>query len=109
MLVGAAQIHLLSLLLLVVHALALPSGSSSQVALVNAVKKEREYENGERPPEENTLGWTDPRLNGGRFLDVRTLFFLICRIYAAQSLIPSFWYPDWLVDLSTPLRNSENP
>lgn len=90
MLVGAAQIHLVGLLLLVVHALALPSGSSGQVALVNAVKKEREYENGERPPEENTLGWTDPRLNGGRFLDVRTLFFLICRINATGASFPPF-------------------
>lgn len=31
----------------------------------------RRYENGELPPSENTAGWIDPRLNGGRFLDVR--------------------------------------
>lgn len=31
-----------------------------------------EYENGELPPEENTAGWADPRLNGGRFLDFTT-------------------------------------
>ena len=30
----------------------------------------RRYENGELPPMKNTVGWTDPRLNGGRFLDV---------------------------------------
>lgn len=30
-----------------------------------------EYKNGETPPVENTVGWIDPRLNGGRFLDVR--------------------------------------
>ncbi|KAI9068722.1 hypothetical protein FKP32DRAFT_1641901 [Trametes sanguinea] len=30
---------------------------------------ERKYENGELPPVEDTAGWIDPRLNGGRFLD----------------------------------------
>ena len=29
-----------------------------------------EYKNGELPPVEDTEGWTDPRLNGGRFIDV---------------------------------------
>ncbi|OSX59701.1 hypothetical protein POSPLADRAFT_1040740 [Postia placenta MAD-698-R-SB12] len=29
----------------------------------------RKYENGELPPEENTPGWVDPRLLGGRLLD----------------------------------------
>ncbi|KAF7794175.1 hypothetical protein EIP86_005306 [Pleurotus ostreatoroseus] len=31
-----------------------------------------EYKNGETAPEENTIGWVDPRLNGGRFLDFTT-------------------------------------
>ncbi|OSD02508.1 hypothetical protein PYCCODRAFT_1367557 [Trametes coccinea BRFM310] len=30
---------------------------------------DRKYENGELPPVEDTAGWIDPRLNGGRFLD----------------------------------------
>lgn len=34
----------------------------------------RGYENGELPPIEGTPGWIDPRLNGGRFLDVRMLY-----------------------------------
>lgn len=33
-----------------------------------------QYENGELPPREDTEGWIDPRLNGGRFLDVRVWF-----------------------------------
>ncbi|KAI0335697.1 hypothetical protein GY45DRAFT_696747 [Cubamyces sp. BRFM 1775] len=32
--------------------------------------EDREYENGELPPVEDTVGWTDPRLNGGRLIDV---------------------------------------
>ena len=28
------------------------------------------YEHGEMPPREDTVGWVDPRLNGGRFIDV---------------------------------------
>lgn len=28
------------------------------------------YENGELPPVKDTVGWADPRLNGGRFIDV---------------------------------------
>ena len=32
---------------------------------------ERKYRSGERPPLRNTIGWVDPRLNGGQFLDVR--------------------------------------
>ncbi len=76
MLVGAVQIYLfgLSLLsLLAVYASALPSYTAEgQMPLVNVLKKNPEYENGELPPVENTLGWIDPRLNGGRFLDVRS-------------------------------------
>ncbi|CDO68994.1 hypothetical protein BN946_scf184834.g1, partial [Trametes cinnabarina] len=30
---------------------------------------DRKYENGELPPVEDTVGWVDPRLKGGRFLD----------------------------------------
>ena len=35
-----------------------------------------EYSNGETPPMEDNIGWVDPRLNGGRFLDVRTALLL---------------------------------
>jgi len=43
---------------------------SSQVVLDSSpVQPQREYENGELPPERNTVGWVDPRLNGGRLLD----------------------------------------
>lgn len=31
----------------------------------------RKHRNGESPPLRNTIGWVDPRLNGGQFLDVR--------------------------------------
>lgn len=31
------------------------------------------YEHGEMPPREDTVGWVDPRLNGGRFIDVSTV------------------------------------
>lgn len=34
------------------------------------VSLQREYENGELPPEVHTPGWVDPRLHGGRLLDV---------------------------------------
>ncbi|KAI0086898.1 hypothetical protein BDY19DRAFT_957277 [Irpex rosettiformis] len=34
-----------------------------------------EYENGENPPAEDTEGWIDPRLNGGRFIDFTTKKF----------------------------------
>ncbi|KAI0344375.1 hypothetical protein BDW22DRAFT_1412865 [Trametopsis cervina] len=30
------------------------------------------YENGELPPVKDTVGWADPRLNGGRFIDFTT-------------------------------------
>ncbi|KAI0647858.1 hypothetical protein C8Q79DRAFT_952263 [Trametes meyenii] len=35
-------------------------------------KDGREYENGELPPVEGTVGWVDPRLNGGRLIDYVT-------------------------------------
>ena len=31
------------------------------------------HEHGETPPKEDTVGWIDPRLNGGRFIDVSAL------------------------------------
>ncbi|KAH9891837.1 hypothetical protein C8Q73DRAFT_90702 [Cubamyces lactineus] len=34
--------------------------------------EDREYENGELPPVEDTRGWRDPRLNGGRLIDYVT-------------------------------------
>ncbi|EMD40180.1 hypothetical protein CERSUDRAFT_81469 [Gelatoporia subvermispora B] len=46
---------------------------SSQLVLTSGpAQPQREYENGELPPEENTFGWVDPRLNGGRLLDYTT-------------------------------------
>ncbi|KAI0822075.1 hypothetical protein BC628DRAFT_1392246 [Trametes gibbosa] len=33
---------------------------------------DREYENGELPPVRDTVGWVDPRLNGGRLIDFVT-------------------------------------
>ncbi|TCD68519.1 hypothetical protein EIP91_010575 [Steccherinum ochraceum] len=33
---------------------------------------EPRYEHGELPPLQDTIGWVDPRLNGGRFLDFTT-------------------------------------
>ncbi|OCH87956.1 hypothetical protein OBBRIDRAFT_847736 [Obba rivulosa] len=45
----------------------------SQVVLeASPVQPQREYENGELPPQDHTLGWVDPRLNGGRLLDYTT-------------------------------------
>ncbi|KZT09206.1 uncharacterized protein LAESUDRAFT_722933 [Laetiporus sulphureus 93-53] len=40
--------------------------------VMNQRHVQREYENGELPPEEDTIGWVDPRLNGGRLLDFTT-------------------------------------
>ena len=48
------------------------------------------YENGELPPVKNTVGWVDPRLNGGRFIDVRPGFFPLaafCRYSSLTMLI----------------------
>lgn len=46
--------------------------SQSQEVLASLSPPDKpEYRNGETPPTENTLGWIDPRLNGGRLLDVR--------------------------------------
>ncbi|KAH9949796.1 hypothetical protein B0H21DRAFT_726017 [Amylocystis lapponica] len=36
------------------------------------ISPKREYENGELPPVEHTVGWIDPRLHGGRLLDYTT-------------------------------------
>ncbi|KAI0079450.1 hypothetical protein K474DRAFT_1591997 [Panus rudis PR-1116 ss-1] len=35
-------------------------------------KDDYEYKNGELPPRNDTVGWVDPRLNGGRLLDFTT-------------------------------------
>ena len=47
----------------------------TQVVLTAGPEKggngEHRYEHGELPPLQNTVGWVDPRLKGGRFLDVR--------------------------------------
>ncbi|KAI0789775.1 hypothetical protein C8Q75DRAFT_733564 [Abortiporus biennis] len=38
----------------------------------SAVFRDYDYVNGELPPQEDRLGWVDPRLDGGRFLDFTT-------------------------------------
>lgn len=40
---------------------------------------DREYENGEMPPVRDTVGWVDPRLNGGRLIDVSILNVCVCK------------------------------
>lgn len=44
----------------------------SHLLLQSSFSKDGEYkyENGEIPPTNDTVGWIDPRLNGGRLLDV---------------------------------------
>ncbi|KAI0079467.1 hypothetical protein K474DRAFT_1592051 [Panus rudis PR-1116 ss-1] len=37
-----------------------------------STKDDYEYKNGELPPRNDTVGWVDPRLNGGRLLDFTT-------------------------------------
>ncbi|TFK89696.1 hypothetical protein K466DRAFT_486332 [Polyporus arcularius HHB13444] len=74
MLVAAVQIVLGLFSLFLRGVLAAPPHTSSdfahgQVILAETFKKDRKYEHGELPPTENTLGWIDPRLNGGRFID----------------------------------------
>ncbi|PSR94568.1 hypothetical protein PHLCEN_2v4436 [Hermanssonia centrifuga] len=53
-----------------------PREDAGQIVLLETrpiVKPDQpEYEHGEMPPIEHTLGWVDPRLNGGRFLDFTT-------------------------------------
>lgn len=69
---------LLLLGLLIAHAAASPV-LQEQVVLSSAQsdlkqgKRRHRYEHGELPPLQNTIGWHDPRLNGGRFLDVSVL------------------------------------
>ena len=60
---------------LVSSAVALPAPGSTWDAQVVFGKDGRRYERGELPPVEDTVGWVDPRLNGGRLIDVRTFFF----------------------------------
>ena len=90
MLVPAVQILVLGLLVLPGQAASLPSSAiaaTGQVVLADSLKGGRRYENGELPPMENTLGWVDPRLNGGRFIDVR------CPILTFSLLIRTFYFP----------------
>ncbi|EPT05377.1 hypothetical protein FOMPIDRAFT_1057626 [Fomitopsis schrenkii] len=51
---------------------ALPADYDSTQVVITGPRIQREYENGELPPVENTPGWVDPRLNGGRLLDFTT-------------------------------------
>ena len=53
---------------------ALPTDYESKQVVIEGPRAQREYENGELPPVENTSGWVDPRLNGGRLLDVSPLY-----------------------------------
>ena len=46
-----------------------------------------EYKNGETAPEENTIGWVDPRLNGGRFLDVRRHSFSLMFYLPSRAIV----------------------
>ena len=82
MFAAAVQIHplfalgVLSLLLGRIYALSVPAASRQVVevdgqTLLRSPHGDRKYENGEMPPVKNTVGWVDPRLNGGQFLDVR--------------------------------------
>ncbi|TBU23727.1 hypothetical protein BD311DRAFT_767882 [Dichomitus squalens] len=80
--VSAIHIHplfalgVLSLLLGRIYALSVPIprqlvDADGQTPLLPP-KGDRKYENGEMPPVRNTVGWVDPRLNGGQFLDYTT-------------------------------------
>ncbi|EKM52048.1 uncharacterized protein PHACADRAFT_262501 [Phanerochaete carnosa HHB-10118-sp] len=61
-------------LALLVHSSPVATDSdANQVPLsVSDSRRVYEYHNGELPPTENTDGWIDPRLNGGRFIDFTT-------------------------------------
>lgn len=51
---------------------------SNQVILSSpSITKPYDYKNGELPPTNDTQGWVDPRLNGGRLLDVRISLVII--------------------------------
>lgn len=66
------------------HLQPLVSGTSYSLKDANpSIKKPYEYKHGELPPTNDTEGWIDPRLNGGRLLDVRALI-------SSSSHIPSF-------------------
>lgn len=62
---------------LLLNASATPIGPFDQVVLnaqlPSGEEGEPTYEDGELPPLPDTVGWVDPRLNGGRFLDVRAV------------------------------------
>ena len=73
-----AIMHIVALLLLAqtlsLHAFASPvvseDSSQQQVLYLPQPVNRPKYENGELPPTQDTIGWVDPRLNGGRFIDV---------------------------------------
>lgn len=50
--------------------LALDDNDNQAPLAVSSVLRSPVYEDGELPPLKDTEGWIDPRLNGGRFLDV---------------------------------------
>ena len=87
----------LSLLLLahtfVLSSYASPVVSEQQVVLSGPNDHEIfEHENGESLPAEATEGWIDPRLNGGRFIDVSictslwTSILMFCNKYTTKKL-----------------------
>lgn len=49
-------------------------------------KDHREWENGELPPVRDTVGWVDPRLNGGRLIDVSCVLELLCMHRLTQTV-----------------------
>lgn len=63
---------LISTLFLLVRSspLALDDNDNQAPLAVSSVLRGPVYEDGELPPLKDTEGWIDPRLNGGRFLDV---------------------------------------
>lgn len=63
-----------ALVLLVRSSPVATDGDDGQIPfLVSDTFESPRYGNGELPPTENTEGWVDPRLNGGRFIDVRSV------------------------------------
>ena len=54
---------------------------SDQVILDSpSITHHHKYKNGELPPTNDTQGWVDPRLNGGRLLDVRIPVSVCCGV-----------------------------
>ena len=74
--------HILVLCSFIAIAFATPlvtrtKGSEQLILTPPRPSNKPEYRNGETPPATDNLGWVDPRLNGGRFLDV-------CFVYASK-------------------------